>query len=390
MVGLVARRGPAVVAFVASIGLIAAHVGLRSRWWRYEWGWAWYQFHFATIILAPVTAGIACAWGARWGKYRTSLGTAPRAVPALVGLALVPWGAVVAAYAVGLVAVSLTVASSSRTGVELRVLLTLAPPMALLFACCALGLAVGVRGANRVLAPLVAVATFVVLLVGYTAGPARFVKVGGATATLVGLAPRPVVQIGQVLLYLGVGVAALVAVAALGPRVGTRLVRTGVILLVMVGSGSGLLIAAGDREFDHHRVELVCEGQEPRICVAPGYRVLAGELRSALAPHYRALEAASLPAPRNLVQLPVASLPDGVLIDPVSVLRSPEFSDGYLLSGFIPEGCRRIDSAHRAGQGFAALADFLQRAYPQPEVVVTDGERVALRAAYDDLVGCRA
>jgi hypothetical protein len=378
----------AIVAVVGTGAIVAGHVLLRATWWRYEWEWAWFQYHFGTILLAPFTAGVACWWGARWTRARTMIGTSPRAARAVAGIVAWVWVPTVGAYVAGLVAVSITVATTTRQVPPLRMVLSLPPALALLAAAAAVGMATGYRWASRALAPLVGVATFLVLLAGYMAGPVHTVKVGGATASLLGLAPRPEVQAGQVLLFSGVAAVAVVWVARIGPHRGLpTMVRVGG-ALALLASGVGVLHLAGNQEFDKVSVPMVCEGSGPEICVDAGYRSTIPQLRANFSPSFRSLEAASLPAPDALVQLPMEDKPEATVFDPVTMLRYPYGGDGYLASGYIPDDCD-IFANDRAGDGFEGISLYLQRTYRQTEVTVTPEERFLLHLAYEHLVECR-
>jgi hypothetical protein len=377
-----------VVALVGTAAILSAHVLLRPTWWRYEWQWSWFQFHFSTILLTPFTAGLACWWGTRWARARTLVGSSPRANVALVRVVAAVWVPTVVAYLVGLALVSTFVAITTGVAPRPRILLSLLPPLALLGTASAIGVAIGYRWASRALAPLVGVAGFVVLMFGYTVGPARFVKVGGATASLLGLAPRPEVQVGQTALFSGIALVAIVLVARSGPRRGMpTAIRVGLPLGLVIAGAWGLR-AAGNEEFDKVSVPMVCEGSRPEICVDAGYRSTIPQLRANFVPSFRSLEAASLPVPDALVQLPMDGKPDATVFDPVTMLRYPDFGDGALISGYIPDDCDILVN-DRAGVGFDGLSLYLQRTYHQTEVSVTPEERDLLHRAYHGLVECR-
>ena len=287
------RRGPAVVAFFVSLVVCTLHVVLRETWWRYEWHWAWYQFHFGTILLGPVVAGIAYDWGAVLHRSRPVLEAAGRVWAALTaaGAALVL--AVLAAYLLVLGGVSVVVGRTTGLGPDAETFATLAPPVALLIGCTAFGLAIGFRVGSRGLAPVWAIVTFAFLMAGYTVFPARFTKVGGATASLIGIRTRPEVQVGQVALFLGTS-ALVVGLASLPRRSNAARAMASVGLALGLG-GFALLSSQPKNEFRPHGYALTCVGEEPTICLEPGWVAAEPDIREPLARYDRSLAAADLP-----------------------------------------------------------------------------------------------
>jgi hypothetical protein len=189
-------------------------------------------------------------------------------------------------------------------------------------------------------------------------------------------------------LFSGLAFVAIASVARAGPRRGVPTAFRVGLPLGLVLAGAWGLRAAGNQEFDRVSVPMVCEGSGPEICVDAGYRSTIPQLRASFVPSFRSLEAASLPVPDALVQLPMDGKPEATVFDPVTMLRYPDFGDGALISGYIPDDCD-IFANDRAGDGFDGLSLYLQRTYRQTEVTVSPEERFLLHLGYRDLVECR-
>lgn len=153
----------------------------------------------------------------------------------------------------------------------------------------------------RLAAPLVAVCAFAVVLVLYVVNY-DLVRVGGATASLLGLAPRPELQMAQIAIYAGVASGALLLIPRLRPLpAGDHLDRLGLACLaVSAGVALAVLALPGDDFRVRPEVE-VCTGT-PAICLASGYRSQSDEIREALAPYLAAAARAGLPSPERFVQ----------------------------------------------------------------------------------------
>ncbi|MBX3313206.1 MAG: hypothetical protein KF906_02710 [Actinobacteria bacterium] len=382
------RRGPAVAAFAVTLVVSTLHVVLRATWWRYEWHWAWYQYHFGTILLGPVVAGIAYDWGAVLHRSRPVLEAAGRVWAALsaAGAALIL--AVLTAYLLVLGGVSVVVGRTTGLGPDAATFATLAPPVALLIACIAVGSAVGFRVGSRGLAPVWAIITFAFLMAGYMVFPARFTKVGGATASLVGIRTRPQVQVGQVALFLGVTLF-VVGLASL-PRRSNGAQSMAAIGLALGLGGFGFLLAQPKNEFRPRDFALTCVGEAPRICLEPGWVAAEPDIREPLARYDRSLAAAGLPRVEIYAQR-WPSRGNERWLDAVSVLRyskdGPE--DGLVVNQYLPDECWKAwDDGVSAA--VTTLESYLARAWEADgRLKVSDAERASLQQAVRTIQACR-
>ncbi len=379
-------RGPWPVILVVLGAILAAHVLLRPTWWRYEWFWAWYQYQFSTILVGPVVAGIASVWGASWSKARGSIEPSGRVGPTLVAALVALAVPITLVYLLGLAGVSVVVARTTGSAPDAATLGTVFPALALLLACAAVGLGAGYRSGVRSLAPVWTLGVFALLMATYTAFPDRFGKVGGATASLVGLRTRPVVELGQVFEFTGIAIVAI-ALAGLGRRSrgGLAGLAAGV---VVAGLGIAVLVPAGSNEFEARPVHLACRGSGPTICLADGWTAAEPELRAILGRYDRALVAAGLPRFRTYTQAYPA--PRGqVPFDPVFVLRyGPEGpADGLVINQWLPDDCLRWTDVMSAS--VETLEGYLQRAWAADgRLAVPEAEQARLAAALDVVRTC--
>jgi hypothetical protein len=129
------------------------------------------------------------------------------------------------------------------------------------------------------------------------------VRVGGATGSLLGLAPRRGLQVGQTALYLAAAVWAVTLSShrrgLVDPARWSSLVAGGVALVL----SAVLFLNQGD-DFTRRPVALHCEGSPP-VCLAPGYDRDQEAVIQTLAPYLQALDAVRAPLPKRFVQDPL-------------------------------------------------------------------------------------
>jgi hypothetical protein len=342
--GLALRRSAGRAAVAVMLAIVAAHLVLRPQTWRHEWMWATYQYGFVTILLGPLVAGVAAWEGWRMASAADLLATSSRARSA----ALRTWAATLAwgllAYAGGLLAVLALVRLAGTPGWPgARELGAAVPPVALLAAEAALGLLCGWWLRHVLAAPAAAVGCFLLSLWLYAAGPSQFVTVGGATASLVGLAPRPRLEAAQVLCY---AAAALVAILLAGrPRVFAAVPTTTAdwvppaVAAVALGSAAALLLGQGETTLEHVDAQLTCLGSAPAVCVAPGYVGDALPARAALLPYLARMRAAGVRAPSRFSQDATPGQRDAGPVDASFLLGDHSDAAFLVLNTFTSKAC---------------------------------------------------
>ena len=171
--------------------------------------------------------------------------------------------------------------------------------VALCAAWTALGLAIGYRWSSPLVAPVVAVAAFAFTLLAHTTQP-YLVKVGGATASLLFLRPRPFIQVAQLVFFGGIVISAL-----RGVRTDVRACasRPSVIVgPVLAAAGFIVLTTVPGLEFLSRPQPMVCDGEEPEICVAQPYRDRISWPRPYLVPYLAALRDLDIGPPSRFTQ----------------------------------------------------------------------------------------
>lgn len=322
------RHSVALTAVPAMVALVVLHVALRERPWTHEWFWAIYQLGFVTVFLGPLCAGLGAWEGTRLGRIRSLPDSAGERWRPLAArwLAIVVWTGVTYLVSLAVVAAGLLVGGI----LDRPAPGDLSPPVVAVALCgawAAIGLALGYRWSVTLIAPVVSVAAFGSTLVAYTTQP-YLVKVGGATASLVFLQPRLLIQGAQLLFYAGI-----VAMSLAGLRtdaraaVGRRYVLVGPVL---AAAGLATLVLAPGLEFSDREVPLVCDAREPEVCVARPYRDRIGWPRPHLEPYLVALDDLGVEPPRTFTQsvrrdLGDGSIPDALLLghpDPIGPFAS--------------------------------------------------------------------
>lgn len=273
---------PALVAMRRSIGgralpallvLLGLHIFARARPWTHEWLWAVFQFHFSTVLLGPAAAGLAAWEGFRIQRTEDLLESSGRAGRAIV----LSWAAVFAwvllAYGAGLLTVVALVKVSGTPSLPgIPEFLSLFPAVALLAAEMSTSFVVGWRIRSPLVAPAAAIVWFLVTMFLYVSGPEAAIRVGGASASLVGLRPRPDVQAVQVLFY-----GSLTAVSLVWARrrthiedVGARVLRMGSFTVPILAAI--LLTQPSPNVLEPTPPELECVGSEPALWLRSGVR----------------------------------------------------------------------------------------------------------------------
>ncbi|HXF72449.1 MAG TPA: hypothetical protein VNO79_07570 [Actinomycetota bacterium] len=354
------RRSAGLAAFPAFLASVGLHVLARDRLWVHEWLWAVYQYHFVTVLLGPVAAGVAAWEGqrvARADDLSAAAGARLRAA-AWAWAAVMGW--VLATYAIGLAAVIALVRAAGTPGwPDATALSTLGPPIALLAAETSTGFVVGLVVSSPLVPPLVATAWFLLVLFLYVAGPATLVTVGGSSS-LLGLAPRRALQAAQVELYLSVVAASAAWVIA---RPARPLAKAAACLvgLSLVALGVHRVSDEGPRIFQRTRVTLACIGSEPTICVGPGYVPMAHRIRALLGPYLDELRAAGAPVPSRFDQTALpgeAAAPLGGLVYSLLRYDDPSAAPFAIIDWYLGPTCDV--SRDPAATAFDGLATWLQ------------------------------
>ncbi|HET9771293.1 MAG TPA: hypothetical protein VFS16_10420 [Acidimicrobiia bacterium] len=296
------RRSVGRPALLAATAVIAANTMLRKRQWVHEWLGAYFNFHFVLIFLGPLAAGLGAWEGARLARSRDLLQSSGQARRALIGAAGAVFAWILGAYGAGLVGVTIMVKVAGTPGWPGLVdVATLVPAIAFLAMWVVVGTAAGYRFGSPLVAPLATVASFTVILVLYIVDY-DLVRVGGASASLLGLAPYPIRQAAQTVLYLAAG--------AWSVLWATRPARSrsvdGSRISSAVAGGLALVLAAGlflnnAPDFDQRPIKLECTGSPP-ICLAGGYAQYSERVRAALSPLLAGLKEIGAPLPRAFRQ----------------------------------------------------------------------------------------
>lgn len=306
------RRAARAVALASSVPLVyvavtvavmVVHTLARGHLWRYEWMWAAYQYHFGVLLIGPVVCGVAAWSGGAIGAARWLTRPAADARLPLRTLAIAI-AATVGAYLVAFVVPAVVVVSSGTTdSLRWSVPASFLPASTALAAYVAVGFAIGARRPGRLVPPIVAIVAFAVTMAGWIGGAEHLVRLGGASSSMVGLVPRPVVQVLQVVAYGALGVAA--ATWAIRRLAGGGLPsRVAVVVAGIAGAvAGGWLVATTTPLFDHPAVREVCVAgapDGPRLCAPAAYEHPLRRMVPTIGPLIGRLEAAGAPLPADV------------------------------------------------------------------------------------------
>jgi hypothetical protein len=388
------RRGVGLLSIPALAAVFALHLVARGRPWVHEWLWTFDAHAFSVMLVGPVVAGVAAWDAARWARSHHLAAVARRPGAPLVG----SWGAITlvawAGYGVALAATVVYAATSGAPGWPgVWAWSTVLPVLAVLALCAAGGAALGWRARRPLVAPVAAVVAFGLLVASYTTLPGLFLQVGGATASLIGLAPRPALQAAQVLWAASAAALLLRRAGWPSPASGGARVATVVFALVVAASTVWVLSLGGDR-FGEVAVRTSCDDGSPSVCLVAGYEHLREPLHRRYDPAAAALEATGLADVRLVTQDPAATGPGIVRI--YQRPRDVEDVVASLMPLLAPGDCPE-DESHDRFLRWLAVHDWLasivsgQPVDPSaPPVVRAGGEpaRRWVRAAVADLRAC--
>jgi hypothetical protein len=296
-------RSSALIALPAVTIVLALHFALREHGWRREWLWAFDLLAFSIMLSGPVIAGVAAWEGVRWSPCRAVVAAADRSAMAVVQYVAAfvgwVWGIhLAAAVALGVVVLTGPVGEAP----QLATLTTVLPLAGLLASEVAVGFVIGWASGHGYVAPLVAVGVFVVGLVAYGAEPGLFFEIGGATSSLVGLAP---------IAHLHVAQAGFWIVVAIGVTVSATLVcdpgnRNSRLALAVAGAATvvmaAIVVSLGVERFRPVPVAVECAGTRPELCLVDGYHDRRPALTERLVAMYSALDDAGVVLPERVSQ----------------------------------------------------------------------------------------
>lgn len=279
----------------------------RSWAWNYEWLWAMDTLSFSSIFLVPLCAGIAAFEVGRLAVARDLHLVSPRATWAVVRVIVSVW--VVAAVAV-------LVSFAIISGCVFYVTSGLLPhmldllPVPLLLAIVASGCAAGgmlgwVFPSSRLMPGLTSLGIFALMMCGYIIGggsSSGLVSVGGATGSLVGLRLSLSLLLWQCLFYglLTAGLLWFIRLRTGSIGMWQRGIAVACVLAIL-GAGIGVL-SSGERLVAAPVSDLICSGEDPQVCLAPGYAAQAASVRTNLKPYIDAFEEAGVEMPDRVEQ----------------------------------------------------------------------------------------
>jgi hypothetical protein len=290
------------------------------------------------MLTGPVLAGVAAWEGARWSHTRSMLIVSERLAGAVVQYvaAMVMWMLTLHAAAIATLAAAVALGPVDRPP-PVGAVLAMPPLLALLTAEIAAGFVAGWWVRRSYCAPLVAVGVFIVTLVGYGAEPGLFIEIGGATSSLLGLAPRRSVQLAQAAWWLAVAVG-LVGAAVLVADRRSRGARVAVATSALTAAAVAVVVVSlGFARFRTVPVAVECAGDRPQICLADGYHDLRPELDARLRPAWAALTDAGVPVPARVTQETTAG-GDVATIGGVASISTTELT-AMVVGAIMPGDC---------------------------------------------------
>ncbi|WP_143556863.1 hypothetical protein [Serinibacter salmoneus] len=262
------------------LAVVAIVVVFSRDGWSWEWGRAISWATSSTLLLAPIAAGLAALDARKFG--RGILGSiASSSVNGFWGVYLgtvIVWFGAVVAWLAGVVA-AIVVTAQRADGFSLEPALA-ATALTTLLAAASLGAVAGILWDHVVVAPLVALAVYLLpLTLGQVIEVRDLFLAGGATGTLAGTAPNPVVTATHLLVHGAISLMALLVIwVQCRPRSAARSsVVVGSVILVAVALGAYLAAEPVKSARVNTPSANVCEVSSSgavEVCGAPETRAL--------------------------------------------------------------------------------------------------------------------
>lgn len=337
---VIVRRSVAQPAAIVTLVVGMLNFFLRSTEPLHEMTWAVYNYNFVTVLLAPTLAGLAAWDGVRLSYASEALRARAVDLRALTLTWLATSAAVAATYLVGAGAIVVSVKVFGTPGWgEPLTYWTLLPAIGLLSAALAVGLSAGWVTERWVTVGIVPVVTFGTMIFGYSVD-ATFVRVGGATASLIALQPRLEVGTAQMVLYMAVAGLALVGGTR---RLPSRRLAAGFLIGAAVGASTLLSTANGTLE--QHTIMVDCRGSDPEVCLAPEYERYRDGVEAAIRPLAHSIAASGV---LDLTRLTQDATDNGPGVGFIPMVRSVRDDPATVAIGAISNsilaGCGEIDT----------------------------------------------
>ena len=296
----------------------------RSWHWEFEWLWAVETLTFSSIFVAPFCAGVSAFEASKLAAARELLSVAPKGLRAVLSIVVMVWSTVVASVLLSIVFVGGWVLYRTA-GLLPRWsdLVSLAPFVLFAALGCAVGVLLGWCFPAKVTPGLTAVGVFGFMMIGYVVGNGALsglVSTGGASGSLVGLKISLRLIGWQSVLYLCLTLLAVCMIGLCVCAVSWRLKVCAALCAVTVAVSVVGVLGAGERYTSDSSVRFVCEVGHPQICLVRGYDSRAHDVRSALAPYYKALAVAGVEVPDRVVQGGGESSKDLLVVDSSDVV----------------------------------------------------------------------
>jgi hypothetical protein len=377
--------GAAVLVGVAAVAV--AHTMLRDARWAYEWRWASFQYHLATLLVAPVAA-IAAGWeGVTLRRAGEPIVAAGRTLAFGARAILRVLGWVVGGYLLG--AVPVVVVVWRARGIEAApadALVMFVPALAQLAAVVAVSYVLGWLIGHPLVVPALGAGWFAGLIAAHLLLPDELVRVGGATASLVGLQVPGRTQLLQVSGALAVGAGGLVLLWVVDQRGTEPARRLAVPLVVGVLALAGLstLHRPSEAHFEPVGVEEVCHGRAPALCVAPEYVPVVPRLARVLAPALAEVADLGATVPRAMHQDPAAG---AALAD---LIRGGEVHlPSAVVASWEDPGCAALaDPESAVNEARFRWAEYLRARLADERARATGAEAAELRADARRIIAC--
>ena len=262
-------------AAVATVGVLAAHLGLRDFRWLLEWPLATWQYCFATVMLGPLASGFAAWKAVGWARTIADPAAAAGRQTAVVWrstCSIVCW--MLGVYLVGYLGVLAAVALSGTPWTPtLSDFLPILSACALIVAFGSLGSFFGWRVRSFVVPPLVALVGFASCVALYRTAFGFLSDAGGASGSLVGLRPNPMRVLLQLTAF--ASVSALLTISAgkdhyLSRRAGVLRGSLGAVVAILIVGGA---LTSPERLLQDPADAVVCGEamHAPVVCLGPGY-----------------------------------------------------------------------------------------------------------------------
>ncbi len=382
---------PWLIGVLATAVLLVPHITLRSFFWRYEWAATIEVYCFSNVIIGPIAAAISCGWAVNFRRKSPHIFILrQRRYTAALQESFTLFFPIMAIWILGLIAVLLITLITSMPGIpDLRLVLPPISTLTFIYLNTLIGFLLGQTYTHYWIAPVVGFSIFFLTTYLYNSDLSILVNTGGATSSLVGLAPHLSYYFLQEIIFISCITLAVWFDGSTQPR--WRL-----ILLLLICT----LVCASSRISLRNSIyiaeDLYCQTSPSHrtYCVGLGYRKMLSTIMDNYEATLKVFDTASLPTPHTFTQKKGRFDENTLYLDVWLAVKNPELLNQTVIDMYPSPNCdtTMLDREFTIliyATGNRSVKDEWRDSVPQALLESeTDQSRTLIQQSYEALRSC--